>query len=133
MQGVSKLEPPLHSRADPFWAILEFQLAWALGFRLWPKKMRNPIFEIVPHLHTAPRAFLICIPPNILISIEIDPLMLDMQCWYSYLMLFREKDIHDLESCIRITLSFFNFFVICYLIEKLYYFSMCCQVKRRSV
>ena len=76
MQGVSKLE---HSRADPFWAILEFQLAWVLGFRLWPKKMGNLIFfEIVPHLHSAPRAFLICIPPNILISIEIDPLMLDM-------------------------------------------------------
>ena len=42
-------------------------------------------------------------------------LVLDMQCWYSYLMLFKEKDIYDLESCIGVALNFFNFFVICYL------------------
>ena len=25
-------------KADPFWVILEFQLAWVLDFYLWPKK-----------------------------------------------------------------------------------------------
>ena len=60
-------------------------------------------------------------------------LALPMQCWYSYLMLFQEEDIYDLESCIRVTLNFFNFFVICYLKEKLYHFSMYCQIKSRSV
>ena len=79
------------------------------------KKMENPkFFEIRPHLHTDPDAFLNRAPQNILISIEIEPLVLDMQCWYSYLMLFREEDIYDLESCTRITLNFFSIFVICY-------------------
>ena len=48
-------------------------------------------------------------PKIILLSIKIEPLVLDMQCWYSYLLLFREKDIYDLESCIGVTLNFLNF------------------------
>ena len=89
------------SRADTFRIILEFQLAWVLDFHLWPKKWEiQNFFEIGPHLHTAPKAFLNRTPKIILMSIEIEPLVLDMQCCYSYLMLFREEDIYDLESCI---------------------------------
>ena len=96
------------ARADPFRVILEFQLAWVLDFCLWPKKWEiQNVFEIGPHLHIAPGAFLNRAPKIILISIEIQPLVLDMQCWYSYLMLFREEDIYDLESCIGVTLNFF--------------------------
>ena len=70
------------------------------------KKMGNPnFFEIVPHLHTAPRAFFESRSPNILISIEIELLVLDMQCWY----------IYYLESYIRVTL---NFLVFCNLLKK---------------
>ena len=123
----------LYNRADPFWVILEFQLAWVYDFCLWPKKWEiQNFFEIGPHLHTAPGVFLNRAPQNTLILIELVQLVQDMQCWYSYLMLLREEDIYDLESCIRITLNFF-FFVICYLNEKLYHFSMCSQVKSRSV
>ena len=41
------------------------------------KKMGNPFFffEIGPHLHTAPEAFLNRSPQNILILIEIEPLV----------------------------------------------------------
>ena len=36
-------------RADPFWVILEFQLAWVLDFCLWPKKWEiQNFFEIGP-------------------------------------------------------------------------------------
>ena len=66
-------------RSDPSRAILEFQLAWVLDFS-FGKKMGNPnFFEIIPHLPTAPGAFLNRAPQNILISIEIEPLVLDMQ------------------------------------------------------
>ena len=58
-----------------------------------------------PHLPTVPRAFLNQAPQNILTAIEIGPLVLDMQCWYSNLMLFREKDIYYLESCIGGTVN----------------------------
>ena len=66
--------------------------------------MRNlNFFEIGPRLHTAPEVFLNRVPQNILISIEIEPLVLAMQCWYSYIMLSGDEDIYDLESCIRVT------------------------------
>ena len=100
----------MNNRADPFWVILEFQLAWVLDVCLWPKKWEiQTFFEIGPNLPTAPGAFLNRAPQNILISIEIEPLVLDTQCWYSCLMLFRVEDIYDLESCIGVTLNFFNF------------------------
>ena len=74
------------------------------------KKIGNPEFFVIgPHLPTAPGAFLNRTPQKILISKEIEPLVLDMQRWYSYLTLSKNKDIYDLESCIRITLNFFNF------------------------
>ena len=39
-----------------------------------------------------------------------------MQCWYLFIfMLFREKGIYDLESCIRVTS---NFLVFCNLLKK---------------
>ena len=96
------------ARADPFRVILEFRLAWVLDFCLWPKKWEiQNVFEIGPYLPTAPGAFLNRAPKIILISIEIEPLVLDIQCWYSYLMLFTEEDIYDLKSCIRVTLNFF--------------------------
>ena len=99
-----------HFRADPFWVILEFLLARVLDFLPLAKKMGNPIlFEIGLYLHTALGLFLNQAPQNMLILIEIEPLALDMQCWYSYLMLFREEDIYNLESCIRVTSNFFNF------------------------
>ena len=67
------------SKADPISVILEFQLAWVLDFCLWPKKWEiRKFFEIGPHLLTAPAAFLNRAPKNILISIEIEPLVLDM-------------------------------------------------------
>ena len=100
----------MYTRADPFWVILEFQLAWVLDFCLRPKKWENQnLFEIRLHLHIVPGAFLNRAPQNTLMLIEIKSLVLDMQCWYSYLMLFGEEDIYDLESCIRITLNFLNF------------------------
>ena len=81
-----------------------------LDFCFWPKKREIQNFcEIRPHLPTAPGAFLNRAPQTILILIGIESLVLDMQCFYSYLMLFREKDIYDLESCIRVTLNFLNF------------------------
>ena len=47
-------------------------------------------------------------PQNILLLIEIEPLVLDMRCSYSLLMIFREEDTYDLESY-KATLNFFNF------------------------
>ena len=92
------------SRADPFWVILEFHLAWVLAYCLGPKKWEfENFFEIGPHLHAAHGAFLDCAPKNILILIEIEPLVLDIQCCYSYVMLFREEDIYDHEHCIRVS------------------------------
>ena len=60
------------------------------------------------HSPTAPGAVFNRVLQNILISIEIEPLVLDMQYWYSYLMLVGEEDIYDLESCIGVTLNFFD-------------------------
>ena len=100
----------ISSRPEPFWVILEFQFAWVLDFCLYPKKLEiQYFFAVGPHLPTAPGAFLNCTSQNILILIEIEPLELDMQCWYSYLMLFGEGDIHDLENCIRL-LQIFKIF-----------------------
>ena len=88
-----------------------------LNFCIWPKKWKiQNFFVIGTHLPSAPGAFLNRAPQNILILIEIEPLVLDMQCWYSYLTLFTEEDIYDLENCIGVTL---NFFVIYFLKEKL--------------
>ena len=107
MQGVSKLEPPLHSRADPFWAVLEYQLDWVLDFCLWPKKWEiQSFFEIVPHLHSAPRAFLIFTPKYINID-RNRPINARYAMLVFIFNVFREKDIYDLESCIRITFNFF--------------------------
>ena len=51
--------PSLPNRADPFWVILEFQLAWVLDFCIWPKQWKiQKFFEIGPHLPTAPKVFL---------------------------------------------------------------------------
>ena len=74
------------------------------------KKMGNPdFFKKSDPIYLLYWTFFNCTPQNTLILIEIEPLVLDMQCWYSYLMLFREEDIYDLESCNRVTLNFFNF------------------------
>ena len=72
------------------------------------KKMGNSIKKIGPRLPTAPGAFLNGAPQKILISIQIKPEVLDMQCWYLYLMLFTEEDMYDLGSCIGVTLNFCN-------------------------
>ena len=86
-----------------------FQLAWVLDFCLWPEKWEMQIsFEIGSHLANAPEASLNRATQNILIPIEIEPLVLDMKCWYSYLKLFREEYIYDLESCIVFFLIFCN-------------------------
>ena len=83
----------LSIRADPFGIILELQLAWVLDFCLWPKKWEiqnffgfptSNIYLEIQHLPTAPRAFFESLPQNTLISIEIKPLVLDMQCCYSH-------------------------------------------------
>ena len=84
-----------------------------LDFCLWPKKWEiQNFFEIVYHSPTALGAFLNHASQKILLSIEIEPLVVDVQCWWSYLMLFREEDIFDLESCTGVTLNFLKFFVI---------------------
>ena len=88
-----------------------------LDFCLWPKKWEIQIFlKSYPIYILPPGLFLNRAPPNILISIEIELLVLDMQCWYLFIfMLFREKGIYDLESCIRVTS---NFLVFCNLLKK---------------
>ena len=64
-----------------------------MGVRFLPlaKKMGNPkifwisnIYLEIQHLPTAPRAFFESLPQNTAISIEIEPLVLDMQCCYSH-------------------------------------------------
>ena len=60
------------------------------------------------HSPTAPGAVFNRVPQNILISIKIEPLVLDVQYWYSYLMLVREEDIYDIQSCIGVTLNFLD-------------------------
>ena len=72
----------MHSRTDPFWVILEFQLARVLDFCLWPKKWEIQFFfESGLHLPSAPKTFLSRALQNILISTEIEPLVLYKQCW----------------------------------------------------
>ena len=66
------------NRADPFRVILEFQLARMLEFCLWPKKGNPKFFEIGFIYLLPPGLFLNCASQNILISIEIEPLELDM-------------------------------------------------------
>ena len=66
--------------------------------------MGNPIFfEIVPRLDTAPRAFLNRAPSNLRILIKLVLLMLDMLCWYSFLLFFGEEDNDDLQFSIKVT------------------------------
>ena len=64
-----------------------------LGFCLEPKKLEiQNFFEIGPRLDTAPWAFLYRAPSNLRILIKLVLLVLDMQCWYSFLLFFREED-----------------------------------------
>ena len=59
--------------------------------------MRNPIFfEIGPRLDTAPGAFLNRAPSNLRMLIKLVLLVLDMQCCYSFVLFFGEKDNGDL-------------------------------------
>ena len=95
-------EAPLRS----FW---NFNLLGCYIFALGQKNGKSKFFEIGPHLPTVPGGFLNRVSQNILISIEIESLVPDMYCWYSYLVHFREEDINDVESCIRVTLNFLNF------------------------
>ena len=96
--------------------------------------MGNQIFfEIGPHLPTVPGGFLNRVSQNMLISIEIKPLLPNMNCWYSYLVHFREEDINDLESCIWVTLLL-TFLIFRNLLKKnLNGFSLYCQIKGQSV
>ena len=59
--------------------------------------MANPnFFEIGPRLDPAPGAFLNRAPSNLRILIKLVLLALDTQCWYSFLLFFREEDNGDL-------------------------------------
>jgi len=85
------------NRADPFRANFLFHLAWVINFCLRSKywEIQN-FFEIGPHLDPAPTAFLFQFPPNMLSSIDLVIIEIDMSCWYSFSLFFREKDRYTL-------------------------------------
>ena len=58
--------------------------------------MGNPFFLIGPRLDTAPSAFLNCTPSNLSILMTLVLLVLDIQCWSSFLLFFSEEDNGDL-------------------------------------
>ena len=49
-------------------------------------------FEIGPRLDAAPGAFSNRAPSNLRILIKLVLLVLDTQCWYSFLLFFRQED-----------------------------------------